>query len=90
MEMETEFKRYYEWRIRPLETPEFCRWFETWYGRESLFDGLPTSSDLYLQERNFALVGWLAGRLENSHTMTQDEFVKAALPMPSNDIPEDI
>lgn len=77
----TDFKRYYELRLRHLETPEFVQWFERWMCAESEFNGLPDLRDGYLKERNYALVGWLAGKTENAHLMDKYEFVSKVLPL---------
>ena len=51
---------YYAARISPLEPKEFSAWFEMFYG-QAMAD--PALYDMYLSERRFALLGWLAARL---------------------------
>lgn len=60
-----------------LETPEFVQWFKTWYGDDSIYDLGSANHDGYLQERHFACVGWIAGRmsLPPAHAMKKEEFV---------------
>lgn len=55
---EHEFFKFYNERIRPLETKEFNQWWEAWYGPESdMPEGLIVE---YLSEKRFALMGWRA------------------------------
>lgn len=61
-EADIDMVKFYEERIRPLETEEFVKWFEDWYGDDALhkkYGALPA----YLSERRFALIGWIASRM---------------------------
>lgn len=78
-------KDAYELRLRHLETPEFREWFEAWHSKESDYEGTGLV-DQYLLERNFALIGWIAGRTEGADKMDRNEFVTKALPFREGEI----
>jgi len=73
----TDFIRFYDERIRPLETKEFCDWWENWYGTDTEFK----KTDLYhefLSEKRWALLGWVA-RTEEPEVRNSKEFLQTLL-----------
>ena len=67
--MSSEMEEYYDKHIKPLETPEFIEWFNGWFfnwPRVLSHETMMASDikDVYLSERRFCLIGWLAGRNE--------------------------
>lgn len=72
-------KQEYEDRFAHLETPEFKKWFETWYTNEEAYGDNPLL-DAYFTERSFALVGWLAGRTGVAHLLSKQKFVLQVIP----------
>ena len=58
-----DMEQYYNRYIRPLESDEFIDWFDAWYSNGTEFER-GELYDMYLNERRFALIGWLAARTE--------------------------
>lgn len=79
--MKTKAQLEYEQRSEHLETPEFKQWFETWYAPVSEYSTRPDLLVRYFNERNFALAGWIAGKVEGVHLMSRVEFSTKHLPV---------
>ena len=73
-----DLRHYYKSQLAHLETPEFVRWFEGWYGDESGYP--PEGSALleeYWSERRFALLGWHAATLPVNVATDRMAFIRS-------------
>ena len=72
-----EMRKYYKVNLERLETPEFVRWFERWYGDESPYEPDSPLLDAYWSERRFALFGWHAAMLPANVSADKRLFVRS-------------